>query len=97
VKQIFRWRHWKKVNGQSDGRPLNHCNVGNLDAAMQNVRAATEASALGVRSLRMLLSLISGGGGKNSFFHAVSGRNHLAGAGSAIQLFAANFRERQIS
>jgi hypothetical protein len=82
------------VNGQSDGRPLNHCNVGNLDAAMQNVRAATEASALGVRSLRMLLSLISGGSGKNAFFHAVSGRRCRCGVRCAIQLITADFWER---
>ena len=85
------------MNGQSDGGPLNCWRVGNLGAAMQNVRAATEASTLGVRRLPMSLWLISGSGAKNVFFHAVSGMNHPDGVGSAIRLFAADFWERQIS
>jgi hypothetical protein len=97
VKLVFRRRRWKKVNGQSEGRPHNYCDIGNLEAAMQNVRAATEASALGVRRLLILLSMIYGMVCKNVLLNAVNKRRRHAGAVFAFQLIAANLRQRQIS
>jgi hypothetical protein len=44
----------------------------------------------------MLLSLIGGSDAMNVLLTAASGRNRRIGAGRAIQLFAADLRERQI-
>ncbi len=93
---IFRWRRGKKGNRHGARRPLDRNDVGGLNAAMQDMCAATEASTLGVRRLRMLLSLICGSGAKNVFLPA-SGKNRRNGAGRAFQLFAADLREGQIS
>jgi hypothetical protein len=85
------------MNGQSDGRPHNYCDIGNLDAAEQNVRAATEASTLGVRRLRTPLSMIAGMVCANVLLTAVNKRRRHAGAGFAFHPIAANLRNRQIS
>jgi hypothetical protein len=85
------------MNGQSDGRPHNYCDIGNLEAAEQNVRAATEASALGVRRLRTPLSMIVGMVCANVQLTVVNKRRRHAGAGIAFHLSAANLRKRQIS
>jgi hypothetical protein len=85
------------MNGQSEWRPHNCRDIGNLDAAVQNVRAAAEASALGVRRLRTPLSMIVGMFCKNARLTAVNERRRHASAGFAFQLIAANLRKRQIS
>ena len=61
------------------------------------MRAATEASVLGVRRPRTLLSMIVERVGKNLFLPAVSGIYRRADAGFVIQLIAADLRKRQIS
>jgi hypothetical protein len=61
------------------------------------MRAATEASVLGVRRPRTLLSMIVGRVSKNLFLPDVSGIHCRADAGFVIQLIAADLRKRQIS
>lgn len=81
---VFRWGRWEKVNGQDGEWTLNYRDVSGLDAAVQDVDAATEAPTLGVPSLQLLFSLIGGSGARRVPLTATGGRNRRAGVRRAI-------------
>jgi hypothetical protein len=96
VKQIFLWRRWEKGNRHGDRLPLDRNDVGWLNTVKQEVCAATEAPHLRFRRLGMSLLLIGGRAGKRIILSAAGGRDRRAGVRRAIQLIAADLRERQI-